>query len=115
MEIVRFEDALVYTAPNHDDVVARRLQGGEASTADFVMVGHSLFPNGAIIPMDAGPVGKIYVVTEGIITVEQEDGVRHVLQRRDSVFVPAGEARAVRNESGAVAAMIVITPTLQTR
>ena len=110
MDVVRFEDAPTYTAAGHDDVVARRLQGGEASTADFVLVGHSSFPDGAVIPMDAGPAGKIYVVTQGAITIEQEDGARHVLRHGDSIFVPAGEARAVRNESGALAAMIVITP-----
>ena len=110
MDVVRFADAPVYSASNHEDVVARRLQGGEASTADFVLVGHSSFPDGAVIPMEAGPIGKIYVVTEGILVIEQEDGMRHLLQQRDSIFIPAGEARAVRNESGAPAAIIVITP-----
>ena len=114
MDVVRFEDAPTYTAPDHDDVVARRLQGGEASAADFVLVGHSTFSDGAVIPMDAAPIGKIYVVAEGAVTIEQEDGTRHVLQQSDSVFVPAGEARAVRNESGASAAMIVITPASPT-
>ena len=110
MDIVRFNDAPTYTAPGHDDVVARRLQGGGASSADFVVVGHSSFPNGAVIAMDAAPVGKVYVVTEGAIIIEQENGARHVLETWDSIFVPAGEARAVRNESGASAAMIVVTP-----
>ena len=110
MNIVRFDDAPAYTAPNHEDVEARRLQGGEASSADFVLVGHSLLSHGAIVPMEAGPTGKIYVVTQGAITIEQADGVRHVLLPCDSVFIPAGEARAVLNESGAPAAMIVILP-----
>ena len=110
MDIVRFEGAPAYTAPNHEDVAARRLQGGEASSADFVLVGHSSLSPGAVVPMEAGPVGKIYVATQGAITIEQADGARHVLQPNDSVFIPAGEARAVFNESGAPAAMIVITP-----
>jgi quercetin dioxygenase-like cupin family protein len=110
MEIVRFDDAPAYTAPNHDDITARRLQGGEASSAGFVLVGHSSLPDGAFIPMDAAPIGKVYVVLDGAITIEQLDGARHVLRRLDSIFVAAGEARAVRNESGAAAAMIVITP-----
>lgn len=114
MDIVRFENAPTYTAPDHDDVVARRLQGGEASTADFAMVGHSTFSDGAVIPMDAGPTGKIYVVVEGVIVIEQKDGTRHELRRSDSVFVPAGEARAMRNESGALAAIIVVTPASAT-
>ena len=110
MEIVRFASAPIYTAPDHDDVVARRLQGDTASTVDFVLVGHSALPNGAVIAMDAAPIGKVYVVTEGAITIEQKDGTRHVLEVWDSIFIPANEARAVRNESGASASMLVITP-----
>ena len=111
MDIVRFADAATYTAPGHDDVTAKRLQGGDASTADFATVGHSSFPPGAFVPMDSGSTGKIYVVTDGSITVEQEDGTPHVLRRFDSIFIPAGEARAIRNESGAASAIIVITPS----
>ena len=110
MELVRFADAPLYTAPDHDDVVARRLQGGEASKADFAVVGHSTFRDRAIVPMGAGPTGKIYVVTEGALTIEQADGTRHVLHVGDSVFIAAGEARAMANESGRPAAMIVVTP-----
>jgi len=110
MEIVRFEDAPLYSAPNHDGITARRLQGGEASSVKFALVGHSIFPAGAIVPMEAAPIGKIYVVTEGTITIEQEDGTRHVLEQWDSLFVPPEEARAVVNDGGAPAAMIVITP-----
>ena len=110
MDVVRFKDAPIYTAPDHDDVVARRLQGGQASGADFALVGHSTLKTDAVIPMDAGAIGKVYVVTEGAIIIEQADGARHMLRPGDSVFIPAGEARAVRNESGAPAAMIVVTP-----
>ena len=110
MEVVRFADAPFYTAPGHEEVLARRLQGGVASTAAFAMVGHTNFPDGAMIPMDTGTFGKVYVVTEGAVTIEQGDGVRHVLHTGDSVYVANGEARAVLNESGEPAAMIVITP-----
>ena len=112
MEVVRFEGAPFYTAPNHDDVQARRLQGGEASSADFVLVGHSSLRPGALIPMEASAIGKIYVVTSGAITIEEERGGRHVLQRWDSIFIPPGEARAVRNESVDPASMIVVTPVV---
>ncbi len=110
MEIVRFVDALAYTAANHDEIMARRLQGGEATSADFVLVGHSQFPPGATVPMEAAPIGRIYVVATGAISIDQADGVRHSLQQWDSVYVPPGEARAVVNDSGAPAAIIVITP-----
>ena len=110
MEVVKFAKAPFYSAPDHEEVVARRLQGGEASSVDFAMVGHSTFTPGAGVPMDAGPVGKVYVVTEGTLTIEEADGQRHQLNALDSIFVPAGEPRAVLNDSGAPAAMIVVTP-----
>lgn len=110
MEIVKFADAPFYTAPNHDGVTARRLQGGQASSADFVWVGYSEFPPGVVVSMEAAPIGKIYVVTRGVITIEQADGTRHRLQQWDSIFVSANEARAVINDSGEPAAMIVVTP-----
>ena len=111
MEVVRFSRAPHYSAPDHDEVVARRLQGGEASPADFVLVGHSTFAPGCGVPMDGGaPIGKVYIVTDGAITLEQADGARHVLGRGDSVYVAPGEARAVFNHTAESAGMIVITP-----
>ena len=100
MQVVKFTDAPFYTAPGHEDVVARRLQGGEASAADFALVGHSTLRAGAVIPMDAGTFGKVYVVTQGALTIEQQDGAKHVLTVGDSIFIAAGEGRAVLNESG---------------
>ena len=44
------------------------------------------------------------------ITIERTDGVPHVLHAGDSIFIAAGEARAVLTDSGGPAAMIVITP-----
>lgn len=110
MEVVKFVEAPLYNAPDHEDVVARRLQGGEASSTGFALVGHSYFRHGAVVPMSAGDIGKVYVVTGGALTIEQADGVVHVLHPLDSIYIAAGEARAIRNESGAPAAMIVITP-----
>ena len=110
MEVVRFDHAPIYTAPGHDDVVARRLQGAPASTAVFALVGHSHVPNGAVIPMDRGVTDKIYVVSEGVLVILQEDDTRHILNVGDSIFIPAGEGRAVANNSGESAAMIVVTP-----
>lgn len=111
MEIVKFTDAPFYTAPNHEGVTARRLQGGQASTADFAMVGYSEFPAGITLPMEAGSVSKIYVVTQGMLTIEQTDGLRHHLEQWDSIFIAPNEARSVINDSGASAAIIVITPS----
>jgi quercetin dioxygenase-like cupin family protein len=110
MDIVRFAKAPFYTAPNHEGVTARRLQGGAASSADFVLVGYSEFPPGVSLPMEAAPIGKIYVVSAGTITIGQADGTLHRLALWDSIFVPPNEARSVINETREPAAMIVVTP-----
>jgi len=110
MEVVKFADAPFYSPPNHDGVTARRLQGGAASSADFALVGYSDFPAGVALPLEAGSFGKVYVVTQGALTITQADGVRHTLQQWDSIFIPAHEARGVINDSGAPAAIIVVTP-----
>lgn len=112
MEITRFPDAPFYTLPDHEDVVAKRLQGAQVTTTDFAVVGHSYFRDGAVVRMGAGAIGKVYVIVEGSLILEQDDGVRHVLHALDSIFIAPGEARAIRNESGAPATMIVITPPL---
>ena len=71
MEIVRFAAAAEYTLPDHEQVTAKRLQGGDASTAGFALVGHSLFPAGAVVPLGAAPIGRIYVVVEGALSVRR--------------------------------------------
>lgn len=110
MEVVRFAEAPHYTLPGHDEIVARRLQGVEASSAKFAVIGHSSFPEGAVVPMDAGSTDKIYVVIEGELTVDEADGRAYVLSVGDSILIPAGEPRAIRNASTRAAAMIVVTP-----
>ena len=110
MEVVTFSRAPFYTAPDHDDVVARRLQGGEASSADFALVGHSTLRAGAVIPLAAGAIGKIYVCLEGELIGAGAGGERYILRPLDSIFIAAGEARSVHNEGGTAATMIVVTP-----
>ncbi len=60
--------------------------------------------------MDSGTLEKIYVVLEGRVTVPLADGTSHVLAPLDSCHVPGGEARAVRNDTNAVAVMLVVMP-----
>jgi quercetin dioxygenase-like cupin family protein len=110
MDIVRFVDPPACTSSKLGDIARRQLQGGEASSADFAQVAYLAFSRRARVPMEAAPIGMVYVVAEGALTVEQADGVKHTLMQGDSVFVPANEARAVVNDSDTPAALIVITP-----
>ena len=91
-------------------MLALRLQGLEATSADFAWAGLSLILPGGGADMDAGALGKIYIVVEGEICITLGSGSRAVLGRLDSCFIPAGEARAVSNETNSVASMIVIMP-----
>jgi glyoxylate utilization-related uncharacterized protein len=110
MQITRLGDAVRYDAPKHFDIRSLRLQGLEASRADFAWVGLSYFLPGGGAEMDAGALGKIYVVLEGQVRITLGDGSAHVLAKLDSCFIPAKEARAVSNPGNVVAAMLVIMP-----
>ncbi len=110
MEITRFAAAKPYHPPLHHGCTALRLQGFEASGADFAWTGLSHILPGGGADMDAGPLGKIYVVTAGEVTVRLGDGTVETLRALDSCFIPAGEAREVRNDANSVASMIVIMP-----
>ncbi len=110
MEVTRFADAKPYFPPKHHGCTALRLQGFEASAADFAWTGLSHILPGGGAEMDAGPIGKIYVVTAGEVTVILGDGTSATLGVMDSCFIPGGEAREVINNSNATASMIVIMP-----
>lgn len=110
MDVTRIAEAREYHPPLHHGCTALRLQGLEASTADFAWIGLSHIEPGGGAAMDAGSVGKIYVVAVGEVTVTLADGTRTVLGTMDSCFIPAGEAREVRNETAEVASMIVVMP-----
>ncbi len=110
MQVTRLAEARRYDAPKHFDMRSLRLQGFEASAADFAWAGLSYFLPGGGAEMDAGATGKIYVVLEGEITITLGDGRTEVLAKLDSCFIPAGEARAIKNAGNVVAAMLVVMP-----
>ena len=110
MDVTCYGDAQPYQAPLHHGVVALRLQGFGASGADFAWAGLSHILPGGGADMDAGPLGKIYIVIEGEVTVTLGDGAATVLRKLDSCYIPPGEAREVRNKANTVASMIVVMP-----
>jgi len=110
MEVTRFADAAQYHPPLHHGCTALRLQGHDASKADFAWMGLSHILPGGGASMDAGPCGKIYLVVAGEVTVTLGDGTAATLSQLDSCFIPGGEARAVLNTGNAVASMVVVMP-----
>ena len=105
MDLTTHSAAARFAPPNHDGVEAARLQA-----THFAMVALADWPAGSTATMEAAPIAKIYVIVEGTLTVVALDGARHRLARYDSIHIPAGEARAIVNETDARAAMIVVTP-----
>lgn len=107
MEIVRFADAEPYEAPGHFDMRGLRLQGLDASSAKTCWVGLSQFLPGGGAEMGSTPVEKIYVVLEGEVTVEVEEGV-FTLGSNDSCVIGANEQRSIINKTNDTARMLVI-------
>jgi quercetin dioxygenase-like cupin family protein len=109
MKIKRFSDAKPYEAPNHFDMRAVRLQGFEdgGPTKSWVGLSHFL-PGGGAGP-DSSPLEKVYVVLAGKVTVRCGDETV-ILEAMDSCYIGPDEVREVRNESNAVATMLVVMP-----
>ena len=112
MEIKRLAEAMPFEAPKHFDMRALRLQGAEASGADFAWVALSHFLPGGGAAMDGSSFGKIYVMLEGEMVVELADGTRDTLRALDSCYLAPGDTRSLINPGNSIATMIVITPNL---
>ena len=109
MHLKRFSDAKPYDAPNHRGVIGLRLQGFEDGGPENQWVGFSQFLPGGGAGPDATPFEKIYVVTEGEMTITV-DGIDTIIGPMDSCTIPAGEVRILENRTNNVVKMIVVIP-----
>jgi hypothetical protein len=109
MEVTRLEDAQAYDAPKHFDCKALRLQGWDASGAEAFWVGLSHFLPGGGCELDATPIEKVYVVTDGEVTVVTESG-EATLGPYDSCRLAPNEARSIENRTNRPASMLVVMP-----
>lgn len=109
MQITRLEDATPYEAPKHFDCRTLRLQGWDASDSKSFWVGLTHFLPGGGGERDATPLEKIYVVTDGEVTIVTEEG-QATLRPYDSIYLAANEARAIENRTNRPASMIVVMP-----
>ena len=109
MRVTRLGDAKPYEAPKHFDCTALRLQGWDASAAQNFSVGLSHFLPGGGCELDATPIEKVYVVTEGEVTVITDDG-ETTLRRYDTIYLAPDEARAIENRTNLPASMVTIIP-----
>jgi len=109
MQVTRLGDAKPYEAPKHFDCTALRLQGWDASDATNFSVGLSHFLPGGGCELDATPLEKVYVVTEGEVTVITEES-EATLGPYDSIYLAPNETRSVENRTNRPASMIVVMP-----
>ena len=109
MHVKRFEDAKPYEAPNHRGMVGLRLQGFEEGGPKNQWVAFSQFLPGGGAGPDATPFEKVYVVTEGEMTVIA-GGRETVLRAMDSCTIAPGEVREIVNRANHVCKMLVVVP-----
>ena len=109
MQIKRFADAKAYEAPNHQGCKSMRLAGFEQVGPENFWVGCSHFLPGGGAGPDATPIEKVYVILSGKLTI-RAGGKEEVAGPMDTVFIPAGEEREIRNEGNDVVTMIVVLP-----
>jgi quercetin dioxygenase-like cupin family protein len=109
MQVVRLSDVRPYDAPKHFDCRALRLQGYDASGVQAFNVGLSHFLPAGGCQYDATPLEKVYVVTEGEITVCTDSG-EVTLQPYDSIYLAPNEGRSIENRTNRPASMITIMP-----
>lgn len=109
MQVTRLEDASPYEAPKHFDTRGLRLQGWDASDAKGFWVGLSHFLPGGGCERDATPLEKVYVVTEGEVTVVTDEG-EATLGPYDSCWLAPNESRSIENRTNRPASMLVVMP-----
>ena len=109
MQVTRLEDARPYEAPKHFDTRGLRLQGWDASDAKGFWVGLSHFLPGGGCERDTTPLEKVYVVTEGEVTVVTDEG-EATLGPYDSCWLAPNESRSIENRTNRPASMLVVMP-----
>ena len=109
MDIKRFADAEPYEAPNHQNCTSLRLAGFVDNGPENFWVGCSHFLPGGGAGPDASPLEKVYVILSGELTVTAA-GKTETACPMDTVFIPGGEEREIRNNGNDVVTMIVAMP-----
>ncbi|MGF7239468.1 MAG: cupin domain-containing protein [Frankia sp.] len=104
--ITRLAAAPAYDAPGHVDVDAVRLQGREAGPTERFWVGLSVYRPGGLAERSVAREETVYVVLDGEVTLIV-DGVASTLAAGDSVHLPRGTLREVRNQTDQPARLLV--------
>jgi quercetin dioxygenase-like cupin family protein len=109
MKVTRLKDAEQYVAPNHYEMRSVRLQGFDTEGPQTFWTGYSRFYPGGGAGPDSSPLEKVYIVLDGQLTVKA-DGQEVILGPMDSCYIGGNVEREVKNNSDAIASMIVVMP-----
>ena len=109
MNVTRFGDAPQYFPSEHFLMRCVRLQGHEAGFAESLWLGVSTIEPGGHTSMSASAVEKHYVVLDGEVCVETNEGERE-LRRFDSCRLAPGEPRALHNRAERSAMVLLAMP-----
>lgn len=111
VNITRFEECKKYDPPKHDVTVhAMHLQHKDLGCDAPYWVGWSYYLPGAKAEMSAIPLDKIYVMLDGELVIEFDEGRIEKLAKGDSIWIGPDVNREVRNETNSVASMLVVMP-----
>lgn len=106
-KITKKDEAAVYDAPGHYNMIATRLHNPQ-DVGGKLCVGYSHFEPGGGAVMATAAVELIYYIVEGEMTVTTDDGIRHILHEGDSIHFSPGTGRESVNTGSEVAKMLVI-------
>ena len=109
MNVTRFDKAPQYFPDNHFSMRCVRLQGHEAGPAESLWLGVSTIEPGGYTTMSASAVEKHYVVLEGELTVETEEG-EVMLRANDSCRLAPNERRVLKNRSSEPVSVLLAMP-----
>ena len=109
MYVKELKDTEQYEAPNHQKCHSVRLAGFEEYGPKNFWVIHSQFLPGCGAGPDSSPLEKVYVITQGSLTIKV-DGDTKIANPGDTVFIPGGKEREIRNETNEVVIMHVVMP-----
>jgi glyoxylate utilization-related uncharacterized protein len=109
MNLTRYAAAPPYFPPNHEGMACLRLQGKEAGPSSSMWLGMSHLLPGGGTTLDGSGVEKMYVVLEGEVAIETDDG-EQVLHKYDSARLAPGERRALHNRSKHPATILLAMP-----
>ena len=109
MKKMSLSEAKAYAPPKHFNMCALKLQGKEETGVTKFWVGCSYFlpGGGAEWAYEDNPLEKVYICTEGEVTIKTKKE-EITLKAMDSVYLEPNEGREVINKTNKPATMLVV-------